>query len=228
MLIIQYRAQDILLSQLSEGSIGLNFVLKENFPSNSPSNLPPKPLFIIQEGFLLIKKLELHLEGANEVAEFAKQLNIQFKQIKQVSLDSSGGMDDFFINIPEGEYERLSFGIQLADHEDLPSICLSGTFIDPSDNLVPFSFFAQNIFPRFDMEANLKGQDPFSSNSPINPTIVFEINAAKWFETLTQDDFMLAKRDEQGITISPSSNESMYWKIVESIVFGEEISVEIK
>lgn len=228
MLIIQYRAQDILLSQLSEGSIGLNFVLKENFPSKSHKTIPSKPIFLIREGYLLIKKLELHMQGSNEVAGFAKKLDIQFKQIKQVSLDNSGGMDDFFINIPEGEYERLSFGIQLADHEDMPSISLSGTFIDPTDNLVPFSFSAQNIFPRFDMEANLMGQDLFSGRFPINPTIVFEINAAKWFEKLSQEDFLLASQDEQGIAISPSSNESLYWKIVESIVFGEEISVELR
>lgn len=228
MLIIQYRAQDILLSQLSEGSIGLNFVLKENFPSKSPNTIPSKPIFLIQEGYLLIKKLELHMQGTNEVAGFAKNLDIQFKQIKQVSLDNSGGMDDFFINIPEGEYERLSFGIQLADHDDSPCVYLAGTYIDPNDNLIPFTFCAHNIYPRFDMEANLMGQDPFSGRFPINPTIVFEINAAKWFEKLSQEDFLMASQDEQGIVISPSSNESLYWKIVESIIFGEEISVELR
>jgi hypothetical protein len=228
MLIIQYRAQDILLSQLSEGSIGLNFVLKESIPSKSSKKTPNRPRLIIQEGFLLIKRLELHMEGANEVANFTKKLDIQFKQTKQVHLDNGSGIDDFFINIPEGEYESLSFGIQLADHEDLPAVYLSGVFIDSNDDLIPFSFFAQNIYPRFEMDVDLKGQDPFSANFPINPTIVFEINALKWFDSLTPDDLDHAKREDNDITISPAHNESLYWKIVESIVFGEEISVELR
>lgn len=228
MLIIQYRAHDILLQQLDEGNIGLSFVLKDKFDGDSAVFLPQQPRLVTQEGFLQIKYLELCVEGSNEVSEFSKKLHIRFKKVKRVNLDAEEGQADFFINIPEGEYSKLKFGIQLSDYGDLPSIQLAGTYISNDSDLIPVTLMVSGEWPRFDLELDAQQQTEFSSNSLINPGIVFEINAFRWFENLSREDFERADRDENGILIAPGQNQRLYGKIMEAVAFGKEISVELR
>jgi len=230
MLIIQYRAHDYFQHQLDESFIGLAFVLTDKYEGNMDVFPPHKPKIIIHEGFICIKKLELNVGGENETSKFKKNLDIEFNEIKKVYFNKSDDTDDFFINIPEGNYHKLGFGIYLSDHDESPSVFITASYYSSACELIPVTISLFGAKPRFDLEMSSDNSPmlSFSSDSTINPSIIFEINASKWLDTLTIEDLENAQRVEDSILISDRHNRHLYFKLASEIHKGDEINVELR
>lgn len=230
MLIIQYRANDYFQHQLDESFIGLAFILTDQYEGNMDVFPPHKPKIIIHEGFICIKKLDLNVGGANETSRFRKNLDIEFNEIKKVFFDASDDTEDFFINIPEGNYDRLGFGIHLADHGDQPSVFIAASYYSSSCELIPVTIELFGARPRFDLEINAENSPvlSFTSDRTINPSIIFEINASKWFDTLTIEDLENAQKVDGSILINDRHNRHLYFKLASEIHKGDEINLELR
>jgi hypothetical protein len=230
MLIIQYRAHDYFLHQLDESFIGLAFVLTDKYEGNMDVFLPHKPKIIIHEGFICIKKLELSVRGKNDTSKFNKNLDIEFNEVKKVFFDKSDETEDFFLNIPEGNYDRLGFGIHLSDHEQNPSVFISASYYSTAGELIPVTIELFGARPRFDLALDADSSPilSFTSDRTINPSIIFEINASKWLDTLTIEDFEDAQKTEDGILINDKLNRHLYFKLAAEIHKGDEINVELR
>jgi hypothetical protein len=191
---------------------------------------PHKPKIIIHEGFICIKKLELNVGGANETSGFKKNLDIEFNEVKKVFFDKSDESEDFFINIPEGHYDRLGFGIHLSDHLDNPSVYITASYYSSALQLIPVTIELFGAKPRFELEMNTDSSPvlSFTSDRTINPSIIFEINASKWLDTLTIEDLEQAEKVEDSILINDKHNRHLYFKLAAEIHKGDEISVELR
>lgn len=230
MLIIQYRAHDYFQHQLDESFIGLAFVLTDKYEGTMDVFPPHKPKIIIHEGFICIKKLELNVGGENETSKFKKNLDIEFNEVKKVFFDKSDESEDFFINIPEGIYDRLGFGIHLSDHLENPSVFIDASYYSSACELIPVTIELFGARPRFDLEMNT-GSSPllsFTSDRTINPSIIFEINASQWLDSLTIEDLELAEKVEDTILINDKNNRHLYFKLASEIHKGDEINVELR
>ena len=230
MLIIQYRAHDYFQHQLDESFIGLAFVLTDKYEGTMDVFPPHKPKIIIHEGFICIKKLELNVGGENETSKFKKNLDIEFNEVKKVFFDKSDESEDFFINIPEGIYDRLGFGIHLSDHLENPSVFIAASYYSSACELIPVTIELFGARPRFDLEMNT-GSSPllsFTSDRTINPSIIFEINASQWLDSLTIEDLELAEKVEDTILINDKNNRHLYFKLASEIHKGDEINVELR
>lgn len=230
MLIIQYRAHDYFQHQLDESFIGLAFVLTDKYEGDLDVFPPHKPRIIIHEGFICIKKLELNVGGENETSKFKKNLEIEFNEVKKVYFDKSDDTEDFFLNIPEGNYDRLGFGIHLSDHLDNPSVYITASYYSSACELVPVTIELFGAKPKFDLEMNTDNSPmlSFTSDRTVNPSIIFEINASKWLDTLSVDDLENAQKLEDSILINDKSNRHLYFKLAAEIHKGDEIYVELR
>ncbi|MCL6261211.1 hypothetical protein M3O96_19070 [Aquiflexum sp. TKW24L] len=230
MLIIQHFAHDYFSHKFEENYIGLSFNIKGKYNGDLDVFAPYKPKIIIHEGFICIKKLELNAGGANETSRFKKNLDIEFNEVKKVYFDKYDDSEDFFINIPEGHYDRLGFGIHLSDHLDNPSVFITASYYSSACKLIPVTIELFGAKPRFDLEMNTDNSPmlSFTSDRTINPSIIFEINASKWLDTLSIDDLENAQKVEDSILINDKHNRHLYFKLAAEIHKGDEIYVELR
>ncbi|WP_373495640.1 hypothetical protein [Aquiflexum sp.] len=83
-----------------------------------------------------------------------------------------------------------------------------------------------DINPRFEQALDTKNQNPTNDNH--NPSFIFEINASKWLEKLTFEDLENARLTSGTILVNPSNNLSLYQKIANQIMHGQNVRLEPK
>lgn len=208
------------------GRLGIGFIISSN--SNPNARVLQDYLFI-ESGFIQIEELELELEGRDELGEFEKELEIKFNDIKKIEFDRFDTSEDFFINIPEGEYKEIELELELVDYKNEPSIYLSGEFTDSENNSVPliFEYFDDEI--EFEIEIEAEDDDQYFRIDRIeNPLVLFELNPGKWFSEVSMEDLGNADRTDGIIILNKNSNRGIFDKVAKRIKEASEIEVEIK
>lgn len=211
-----------------EGSLGLAFVL------GSGNNAQPSARTLtndleITEGFIQIKELELEMEGRDENGRFEKEFEIEFNDIRKVTFDQFDESSDFFINIPEGEYEEIELELDLIDHRNEPSIYLEGQYSgqDGDAYQVVFEYFGDDI--DFEVEIEAEDDDAYFRIDRINnPLALLEINAYLWFRYISNAELDNAQKENDVIRITRNTNNAMYSKIVNRIKASSEIEIELR
>lgn len=208
------------------GRLGLGFVISSN---SDPNARVLQDYLVIESGFIQIEELELELEGRNESGNFEKELEIEFNEIKKIEFDRFDTTEDFFINIPEGEYKEIELELDLIDYRNEPSIYLSGTFNDAESNAIPlvFEYFDDEI--EFEVEIEAEDDDEYFRVDRIeNPLVLFELNPGKWFSEVSSDDLENAERTDGVIILNKNSNRGLFDKVSKKIKEASEIEIEIK
>jgi len=208
------------------GRLGIGFVISTN---SSPNARVLQDYLVIESGFIQIEELELELEGRDELGNFEKELEIKFNEIKKIEFDRFDTSEDFFINIPEGEYKEIELELDLIDYRNEPSIYLSGTFNDSESNAVPliFEYFDDEI--EFEVEIEAEDDDEYFRVDRIeNPLVLFELNPGKWFSGVSMDDLENADRTDGAIILNKNSNRVLFDKVSKKIKEASEIEIEIK
>lgn len=209
-----------------EGQLG--FALKLNGITQIDSRVAFQGISI-QEGFVQIKKLEMELEGRNDSGEFEKEYEVSFDEIKKITLDRFNSEEDFIINIPEGEYKEIEVELDLIDHDNEPSIFLTGTYMDAEGNSVPMRF--EHFGDDIDFEIEIEAEDDdsyFTIDRVNNPLAILEIFADNWFTNVTNLEWENADRTEGAIVISNDSNREIYNKVKSRIEESVDIEIELE
>jgi hypothetical protein len=230
MLIIQYNTPENLPNQLEEGSVGLSFIIKDNFPLDKNPLDEKAPILVMHEGTVLIKKLELTVKGHNDNSRFSKNLEIEYNTIKKVAFDTRDESEDFFLNIPEGTYDAIDFRFFMADYEKQPSVFLEATYVSPESDVIPVivELFESDL--KFDLKfdtVNSPSPRVFTGNLN-NSSMVFVIHADKWFDSFSIEDLQNAKKVDDKIIINKTHNTNLYYKFRTKIKRCAEIKVEVK
>ncbi len=210
-----------------DGKLGFALLLKDNGNTNSNSRTLENRL-VIEDGFIQVKELELKLEGRNENGRFEKEIEIKFRDIKKVNLDRFNSEVDFFINIPEGEYQEIDVELDLIDYRNEPSIFLAGTFRKNDESIIPLRFEHFGDVIDFEVEIEAKNGGYFSVDRINNPLALLEINAFNWFSNVTDDELENADTSDGVIVISNNQNRDLYRKIRNSIEASSEIEIELR
>jgi hypothetical protein len=226
MLIIQHFAHDYFSHKLDENYIGLTFNIKGKYEGTMELFPSDQPNIIIQEGFICIKKLDLTVEGNNFTSSFSKNLDIKFNEIKKISFDKKEVSEDFQINVPQGNYRKLSFGIELTDFLRQPAVMINAAYYSLGKELVPLHIELLGINPRFEQALDTRNQNP--ANDGDNPSFIFEINASKWLENLTFEDLENASLTNDCILINPTHNPKLYKIIANQIMHNQTVKLEPK
>lgn len=230
MLIIQYNTPENLPNQLEEGSVGLSFIIKDNFPLKKNPLEEKDPILVIHDGTVLIKKLELTVKGYNENSRFSKTLEIEYNTIKKVAFDTRDESEDFFLNIPEGNYDAIDFRFFMADYEKQPSVFLEATYVSPESDVIPVivELFESDL--KFDLKFDTENSpSPRIYNGNLNnSSMVFVIHADRWFDSFSIEDLQNAKKSEGKIVINKIQNTNLYYKFRTKIKRCAEIMVEVK
>lgn len=226
MLIIQHFAHDYFSHKLDENYIGLTFNIKGKYEGTMELFPSDQPNIIIQEGFICIKKLDLTVEGNNITSSFSKNLDIKFNEIKKISFDKGNDSEDFQINVPQGNYKNLTFGIELMDFPGMPAVMIHAAYFSQKRELLNLQIELFDINPRFEQALDTRNQNPANDND--NPSFIFEINASKWLEKLSFEDLENAALTADTILINPSNNVALYQKIATQIMHGQNVKLEPK
>ena len=230
MLIIQYTTPENLPNQLEEGSVGLSFIIKDNFPVDKNPLVETSPILVMHEGMVLIKKLELTVKGYNDNSRFSKNLEIEYNTIKKVGFDTRDESGDFFLNIPEGTYDAIDFRFYMAEYEKDPSVFLEASYVSPQSDVIPVivELFESDL--KFDLKfdtANSPTPRVFNGNLN-NSSMVFVIHADKWFDSFSIEDLQNAKKVDGKIIINKTYNTNLYYKFRTKIKRCAEIKVEVR
>ncbi|MEX2512040.1 MAG: hypothetical protein WD398_03975 [Cyclobacteriaceae bacterium] len=209
------------------GTMGLSFKIQSSGATAANARVMGEHL-LFTDGFIQIKELEMELEGINENGEFNKEYEVEFDEIKKVNLDRFNDDADFFINIPEGEYEEIEMEIDLIDYEEEPSILLNGIFTESTGKEIPFRFelFGDEI--DFGVEINADDENYFVVDPINNPLVLFELVPERWFSSISMLELENAMRSDDGVIVfSEESNQSLFTKIGDKIKIDAEIEIEL-
>jgi len=230
MLIIQYNTPENLPNQLEEGSVGLSFIIKDNFPLDKNPLEETEPILVMHEGIVLIKKLELTVKGFNESSRFSKTLEIEYNTIKKVPFDTRDASEDFFLNIPEGTYDAIDFRFHMADYDDKPSVFLEATYVSPESDVIPVivELFESDL--KFDLKFDtVNSPSPRVFNGNLNnSSMVFVIHADRWFDSFSIEDLQNAVRVNDKILINKTHNTNLYYKFRTKVKRCTDIKVEVR
>lgn len=209
-----------------EGKMGIALVLKNN-SMNTVNGRVENSNLTIEKGFIQIKELELEVEGRNENGDFEKEIEIEFDDIKKITFNEFDRSVDFFINIPEGEYQEIELELDLIDYRNEPSISFEGTFVNDEGASTPFKFeyFGDDI--DFEVEIESDDDNYFRVDRINNPLALFELNAINWLRNVTTTEMNSAERTDGVILLTRNSNSSIYNKIKQNIEASSEIEVEL-
>lgn len=224
-----------------EGTVGMLFKLQPASGSAANARVANAGL-VFTDGFIQIKELELDLEGnfnrdgLSSGGSFDDddddgnewEYEVVFNEIKKVGFDQFNSETDFFINIPEGEYEEIEMEIDLIDYRNEPSILLNGTYANSEGEEIPFRFelFGDDI--DFEVEIEADDDNYFVVDRINNPLILFELVPERWFSSVSTSELENADLDDEGVMIfSESSNRSIFRKVRERIAADAEIEIEI-
>lgn len=211
----------------ANGTMGLSFKIQPSGATATNARVSGQHLSFT-DGFIQIKELEMGLEGRNENGEFSKEYEVEFDEIKKVNLDRFNEDTDFFINIPEGEYQEIEMEIDLIDHENEPSILLNGIFTQSNGEEIPFrvELFGDEV--DFEVEINAADGNYFVVDAINNPLVLFELVPERWFSSISTLELENAMRsDEDVIVFSEQSNQSLFIKIRDQIMTDAEIEIEL-
>ncbi|SIS89992.1 hypothetical protein [Belliella pelovolcani] len=210
-----------------DGKLGFALLIKNDVTTNSNARILDNRL-TIEDGFIQVKELELEMEGRNENGRFEKEIEIKFRDIKKVSLDRFNPEVDFFINIPEGEYEEIEVELDLIDYRNEPSIFLAGSFIKADESIVPLRFehFGDDI--DFEVELEAKNGGYFTVDRINNPLALLEINVLNWFGQISEIELENALLTNGILIISNNQNRELYRKIRDRIEASSEIEIELR
>ncbi|MDX5478917.1 MAG: hypothetical protein LPJ98_10715 [Cyclobacteriaceae bacterium] len=209
-----------------EGKMGIALVLKNN-SMNTVNGRVENSNLTIEKGFIQIKELELEVEGRNENGDFEKEIEIEFDDIKKITFNEFDRSVDFFLNIPEGEYDEIELELDLIDYRNEPSISFEGTFVNDEGASTPFKFeyFGDDI--DFEVEIDADDDNYFRVDRINNPLALFELNAINWLRNVTSTEMNSAERTNGFILLTINSNSSIYNKIKQNIEASSEIEVEL-
>ncbi|MFC0262040.1 hypothetical protein [Fontibacter flavus] len=209
-----------------EGKMGIALVLKNN-SMNTVNGRVENSNLTIEKGFIQIKELELEVEGRNENGDFEKEIEIEFDDIKKITFNEFDRSVDFFLNIPEGEYDEIELELDLIDYRNEPSISFEGTFVNDEGASTPFKFeyFGDDI--DFEVEIDADDDNYFRVDRINNPLALFELNAINWLRNVTSTEMNSAERTNGVILLTRNSNSSIYNKIKQNIEASSEIEVEL-
>lgn len=209
-----------------EGKMGIALVLKNN-SMNTVNGRVENSNLTIEKGFIQIKELELEVEGRNENGDFEKKIEIEFDDIKKITFNEFDRSVDFFLNIPEGEYDEIGLELDLIDYRNEPSISFEGTFVNDEGASTPFKFeyFGDDI--DFEVEIDADDDNYFRVDRINNPLALFELNAINWLRNVTSTEMNSAERTNGVILLTRNSNSSIYNKIKQNIEASSEIEVEL-
>lgn len=209
-----------------EGKMGIALVLKNN-SMNTVNGRVENSNLTIEKGFIQIKELELEVKGRNENGDFEKEIEIEFDDIKKITFNEFDRSVDFFINIPEGEYQEIELELDLIDYRNEPSISFEGTFVNDEGASTPFKFeyFGDDI--DFEVEIESDDDNYFRVDRINNPLALFELNAINWLRNVTTTEMNSAERTDGVILLTRNSNSSIYNKIKQNIEASSEIEVEL-
>lgn len=209
-----------------EGRMGIALVLK-NTSMNMSNARVENSRITIENGFIQIKDIDLEVVGRNENGRFEKEIEIAFDDIKKITFNEFDRSVDFFLNIPEGEYEEFKMELDLVDHRNEPSIYFEGTFTneDGVTTAFRFEYFGDDI----DFEVEIEGDDDnyFTIDRTNNPLALFELNAVNWLRNVSSSELNNADRTNGVIVLNRNNNRSIYNKIKENIEASAEIEVNL-
>ncbi|MBD3627277.1 hypothetical protein [Cyclobacterium sp.] len=226
-----------------DGTVGMLFKLQPASGSAANARNANTGL-LFTDGFIQIKELELDLEGNfnrdglisggsfddddddEDGSEW--EYEVEFNEIKKVGFDQFDTETDFFINIPEGEYEEIEMEIDLIDYRNEPSILLNGTYMNAEGEEISFRFelFGDDI--DFEVEIEADDDNYFVVDRVNNPLILFELVPERWFSSISTSELENAELDDDGVMVfSESSNRSIFQKVRERIATDAEIEIEI-
>lgn len=145
-----------------------------------------------------------------------------------MNLDRFNEDTDFFINIPEGEYQEIEMEIDLIDYENEPSILLNGIFTQSNGEGIPFRFELYGDEVDFAVEINSADENYFVVDAINNPLVLFELVPERWFSSISTLELGNAERSDEGVIVfSEQSNESLFTKIRDQIMTDAEIEIEL-
>lgn len=226
--LIGCQEKDDIVPGTGEGKLGFAIVLGSS--NNSQVNARTLTNHLeITEGFIQIKDLELEVEGRDDDGDFENELEIEFEDVRKVTFDQLDESSDFFISIPEGDYEEIDLELDLIDYRDEPSIYLDGQYQNQNGNnyQLIFEYFGDEI--DFEVEIESEGDDAyFRIDNLINPLALLEINAYRWFGDISNIELDNADSDDGIIRINDNTNTEMYLKIINRIEASSEIEIELR
>ncbi|MFO7822416.1 MAG: hypothetical protein R6V72_00655 [Cyclobacterium sp.] len=226
-----------------EGTVGMLFKLQPADGAVAANARVANAGLSFTDGFIQIKELELDLEGnfnrdglvsggsfdddGDDDNESEWEYEVKFNEIKKVGFDQFNNETDFFINIPEGEYEEIEMEIDLIDYRNEPSILLNGTYTDGEGEEIPFRFelFGDDI----DFEVEIEADDDryFVVDRVNNPLILFELVPERWFSSISSLELENADIDDGVMVFSETSNRSIFRKVRDRIAADAEIEIEL-
>jgi hypothetical protein len=214
-----------------EVKIGMGVKLRSS-TGNSGARLASAGLNI-NTGFLQVKKIELETEGVDEAGrEFEKEMEFKFPEIKKINFDELNSNADFFIAIPAGRYEEIEVEIDLIDNKNQPSIQLEGTYAYSDGRSVPFRFEVfGNDDDDIDFEVELEGDDDddlFFIDNVNNPLALLQIDAQKWFASISPSAFESAELTSGVLLINKNKNRSIYNSVEDKIKASSEIELKMR
>lgn len=217
---------------IGEGDVRIGMTVKLNNNGNPGARILNSGIDV-KSGFLQIKKIELETEGVDKDGnEFEREFELKFKEVKKIDFNEFDSNVDFFINIPEGNYEKIEFEIDLIDNRNLPSIQLDGTYTYQDGRTVPMRFQVfGNDDDDFDFEVELETEnddDLFFLNGVNNPLTLFQIDAKGWFINVSSSELENAELSGGILLISKNSNSSIYQKVETRIKASNDIELKMR
>lgn len=217
---------------LGSGEVKIGMGVKLKSSGNAGARLANTGLNI-NTGFLQVKKIELETEGVDEAGrEFEKEMEFKFPEIKKINFDELNSNADFFIAIPAGNYEEIEVEIDLIDNKNQPSIQLEGTFTYTNGRSVPFRF---EVFgdddDDIDFEVELEGEDDddlFFLDNVNNPLALLQIDAQRWFSTISTSALESAELTSGVLLINRNTNRSIYRTVEDRIKASSDIELKMR
>jgi hypothetical protein len=209
-----------------EGKMGIALRLNNGLSSSTNARIANSNLRLTN-GFIQIKELELDVEGRDASGEFEKEIEIEFDDIKKVTFDEFDRSVDFFINIPEGEYNEIELEMDLIEYRNEPSIFIEGVYSkEGTDIPVRFQYFGDEIDFKVEIESD-DDDNYFKIDRVNNPLALFEINALNWFSQITDGEFNNAEITDGVIVLSRQSNKALYDKVKSKLEASADIEIEL-
>lgn len=206
-----------------DGRLGMAFTLTSGSQANARVL---QERIRIERGFIQIEEMELELKGRNENGDFEREMEVEFPQPKRIDFDRFDTSEDFFIHIPEGEYEEIELSLDLIDYRSEPSIYMEGvvTLDQGTTHQLIFEYYEDEIEFEIEIEAD---DDYFRVDRTNNPLILFELNPDSWFRVLSDSELRNAEKRDGIIYLNPKENRGLFRKVSEKIEEAVDIEIEI-
>ncbi|WP_209331735.1 hypothetical protein [Lunatimonas salinarum] len=207
-----------------DGRLGLAFALNTSTQANARVM---QDRIQIERGYIQIEELELELDGRDENGDFEREMEIDFPQPKKIEFDRFDTSEDFFIQIPEGEYDEIELSLDLIDYRSEPSIYMEGIASDGDGTTYQLIFEYYNDEIEFELEIEADDDRYFRVDQTNNPLILFELNPDSWFGVVSTSDIQNAEKRDGIIYLNPQENRALFRRVASKIEEAVDVEIEI-